>query len=108
VEHNLQEVVVHRREIAETTRRPVLRLRERVSTAFSHCSKKCVASSRPAGPLTNFNVGALELRVFSNMAPNLRAFRVMFVRACVRVNVTFFAAERRHLDYYSLHSFEPQ
>jgi hypothetical protein len=39
--------------------------------------------SRPAGPLTNFNVGALELGVFSIMAPNLRAFRVMFVRADV-------------------------
>jgi hypothetical protein len=36
--------------------------------------------------VTNFNVGALELGVFSIMAPNLRAFRVMFVRmAVVRV-----------------------
>jgi hypothetical protein len=57
-----------------------------------------------SGSLTNFNVCALELEVFSIMAPNLRAFRVLFVRVCV----TFFAAERRHFDYFSLHSFEPQ
>ena len=50
------------------------------SAAFITSQLPGCHSSRPAGPLTNFNVGALELGVFSIMAPNLRAFRVMFVR----------------------------
>jgi hypothetical protein len=35
-------------------------------------------------------------------------FVCMYVRMYVRMYVTFFAAERRHVDYIFLHSFEPQ
>jgi hypothetical protein len=64
---------------------------------FGRSNTKNTTSSRPAGPLTNFNVGALELGVFSIMAPNLRAFRVMFVCMYVRMYVCMCVCMSRFL-----------